>query len=82
MTLTPTLAALLTVFVIWLIACIWTGFRARVLWFFIVLATGLALNATWMVFGLDGRVFGVRAASIRRRLDGLPRLLNALSPAP
>ena len=57
MTLTPTLAALLTVFVIWLIACIWTGFRARVLWFFIVLATGLALNATWMVFGLDGRVF-------------------------
>ncbi|MGR3547218.1 MAG: hypothetical protein ACU0DX_08805 [Roseovarius sp.] len=57
MTLTPTLVALLSVFAVWMIACIWTGFRARVLWFFLVLAIGLALNATWMVFGLDARVF-------------------------
>lgn len=57
MTLTPTLLALLAVFVLWLIACIWTGFRARVLWFFIVLVIGLSLNAIWVVFGLDARVF-------------------------
>lgn len=57
MTLTPTLAALLTVFALWMIACLWTGFRVRVGLFFLVLAVGLALNATWMVFGLDARVF-------------------------
>ncbi|EDQ05290.1 hypothetical protein DSM14862_01104 [Sulfitobacter indolifex] len=57
MTLTPTLVALLAVFALWLIACIWTGFRARVLWFFVVLAVGLSLNAIWMVFGLNARVF-------------------------
>ena len=56
MTLTPTLVALLAVFALWLITCIWTGFRARVLWFFVVLAVGLSLNAIWMVFGLDARV--------------------------
>tara|TARA_R100000655_G_scaffold101486_1_gene146702 strand:- start:485 stop:784 length:300 start_codon:yes stop_codon:yes gene_type:complete len=56
-TLTPTLVALLAVFALWLIACIWAGFRARVLWFVIVLVIGLSLNALWMVFGLNARVF-------------------------
>ncbi|MEX3315855.1 hypothetical protein [Sulfitobacter sp. PS-8MA] len=56
MTVTPTLLALLTVFALWMVACIWTGFRARIWLFFAVLAIGLALNATWMVLGLDARV--------------------------
>jgi len=56
MTLTPTLAALLTVFAVWLVACIWAGFRTRFLLFLLVLSIGLALNAMWMVFGLDARV--------------------------
>ena len=57
MTMTPTLVALLGVFALWLGACVWCGFRGRVLRLFAVLAVGLALNAVWMVWGLDARVF-------------------------
>lgn len=57
MTVTPTLVALLSVFAVWMIACLWAGYRASVWLFFAVLAVGLGLNATWMVFGLDARVF-------------------------
>ncbi|NUH66177.1 hypothetical protein HTT03_12860 [Sulfitobacter sp. S0837] len=56
MTVTPTLVALLSVFAVWFFACIWTGYRLRVWLFFVVLAVGLGLNATWMVLGLNARV--------------------------
>lgn len=57
MTMTPTLVALLGVFALWFGACVWCGFRGRVLRLFGVLAVGLALNAAWMVWALDAKVF-------------------------
>lgn len=55
--MTLTLVALLAVFAFWMLVCGWCGFRARALAFFGVLLVGLALNAAWMVLGLDARVF-------------------------
>ena len=53
--MTTTLALLVMVLVIWMIAAGWCGFGKRFLGFVLVLAVGLALNWGWMVWGLDAK---------------------------
>lgn len=57
MSLSPLLVTLLGVFAVWFGACIWCGYQSRLLRLAVVLAVGLGLNAAWMVWGLDARVF-------------------------
>ena len=49
--MTTTLALLIMVLVVWMIAAGWCGFAKRFFSFVLVLAIGLALNWGWMVWG-------------------------------
>ncbi|MBA97697.1 MAG: hypothetical protein ACU0CQ_10300 [Sulfitobacter sp.] len=55
--MTTTLALLIMVLVVWMIAAGWCGFAKRFFGFVLVLAIGLALNWGWMVWGLDAKPF-------------------------
>jgi len=55
--MTPMLALLIAVLVVWMLAAGWCGYGKRFLGFILVLLIGLALNAAWMVFGLDAKPF-------------------------
>lgn len=55
--MTPLIATLIAVLAIWLLACAWCGYRQRLIGFVAVVCAGFALNACWMVFGLNARPF-------------------------
>ncbi len=59
--MTITVTTLVAVFAVWLLACVWCGYRVRVLAFVGVVLMGLALNMVWMTFGLNARPFEVDA---------------------
>jgi 4-amino-4-deoxy-L-arabinose transferase-like glycosyltransferase len=46
---------LLAVLAVWLLVCIYTGFRLRFMLFVCVLLIGLGLNALWMMTALEAR---------------------------
>ncbi|KIN61492.1 hypothetical protein Z945_2484 [Sulfitobacter noctilucae] len=47
------------ILVVWMLACAACGFTRRYLRFLSVLLAGLALNLSWMVFGLQAHPFEV-----------------------
>jgi len=47
--------ALIAVLLVWMTACVWTGYKVRTKSFLVVLAVGLGLNMAWMMIGLDAR---------------------------
>ena len=49
--------ALIGVLICWMAVCAWCGYRRRFALFAAVLLCGLALNAGWMVLGLDADPF-------------------------
>ncbi|MEW9919069.1 hypothetical protein AB2B41_05620 [Marimonas sp. MJW-29] len=51
------LSVLITVLVLWMIACAWCGFQRRYLRFLAVLIAGLVLNFVWMITGLQADPF-------------------------
>lgn len=55
--MTPTLALLIMVLAIWMLAAAWCGYGKRFLGFLAVLLVGLALNAAWLVWGLGAKPF-------------------------
>jgi putative Mn2+ efflux pump MntP len=42
--------------VVWMGACVYYGYKARIVAFLAVLCTGLAINLTWMMVGLNARL--------------------------
>lgn len=54
--MTLALPLLVSGLVIWMLACAVAGYRFRFLRFCVLLLTGLAINLTWMVFGLQARL--------------------------
>lgn len=48
-------AALIAVFVLWMLACAAAGFLARLKLFALALLAGLTLNMAWMMLGLGAR---------------------------
>jgi hypothetical protein len=55
--MTPTLAILIAVLVVWMLALGWCGYAKRFLLVLPVLLVGLGLNWAWMVFGLGAKRF-------------------------
>ncbi len=55
--MTPTLALLIVVLAIWMLAAAWCGYGKRFLGFLMVLLVGLSLNSGWLVWGLGARLF-------------------------
>lgn len=54
--MTPLAIMLIAVLLVWMTACVWTGYGARAKTFAVVLGVGLALNMAWMMIGLDAHV--------------------------
>jgi len=55
--MTPIIGILLAALALWLLACVYYGYRMRFVGFLAVLVGGLALNMGWMVVGLSAHPF-------------------------
>ena len=53
--MSPTVVTLIAVLCVWMLACAWCGFRARIVMFLAVLLGGLAANQLWMMIGLKAK---------------------------
>ncbi|MDD9721232.1 hypothetical protein PVW51_11020 [Sulfitobacter sp. PR48] len=51
--MSPTIMALIAVLAVWMLACAFQGYRARLLGFLGVLILGMALNMLWMALHLN-----------------------------
>jgi hypothetical protein len=54
--MTPTLALLIAVLVVWMFVLGWCGYAKRFLLALLVLLIGLGLNWAWMIFGLGAKL--------------------------
>ncbi len=55
--MTPTLALLVAVLVVWMLVSAWCGYGKRFARFALVLVVGLALNWGWMIWGIGAKPF-------------------------
>ena len=56
-----TVAVLVGVLALWMLACGWSGFARQPRRFALIALAGLALNHVWMVWGLQARPLGANA---------------------
>ena len=57
----PLIVSLIGAVLIWMALCGYAGFRHRVILFIGVMLAGLALNQTWMFYGLNARPLEINA---------------------
>lgn len=55
--MTGVVIPLMAVLAVWIVACIYCGYKLRIFAFLAVLVAGLALNLCWMVLGLKAHPF-------------------------
>ncbi len=51
------LSVLIAGLAVWMFGCAYAGYKKRFGLFLVILAVGMTLNTSWMVFGLDAKPF-------------------------